>query len=332
MSFIGLKTWNSQAGTVLAGAGASIAADNATVSDSMNATVLNSGTYADGNPVTMSANYGTPVDNEDNTWDWSWDTSVDGQPGDTTVDVLASFPAGKMASFTVTLSGGVITATTDPVAAVIGFEALNSGTHDGQPASITANFGIVQDNGDQTWDWTWDTTGQSEGSPVITVTATYPNGQQRQDTFTVNLSTEMPAASIQWAGGIYPEWAGAVAVDWDNSGTDFGIAVDNATVFDDIGDTAVNTGTYDGTITGISESHGTAVDDLDGTWSWSWDTTGQSEGVIVVTVTVTYTGGFTRDVTFNLDLSDPLAATTVYEWDDSDDYTWDDTATYEWDA
>jgi hypothetical protein len=168
-----------------------------------------------------------------------------------------------------------------------GQTAANTGTFSdpGDDVAVTASVEAVTQDGTEsgTWSWSFDTTDGPDESQTVTITATDSDGALSTTTFVLTVNNVAPS-----------------------------IAVDNALVTVEEGQTAANTGTFSDPgddVVDVTASVGTVAKDgtQSGTWSWSFDTTDGPEESQTVTITATDSDGAVSTTTFELTVTEPPA-------------------------
>ena len=153
--------------------------------------------------VSLTASLGAVVDNGDGTWNWTWDTQ-NGPQQSTTVTITATDSDGAPTdvNFELVVSNAtpIIGASNDALEVFRGALATNSGTFADvgtDVLTLSANIGVVVDNGDGTWDWSWTAVGKRDRT--VTITVTDSDGATSQTVFSV--SVRGPAADSTSSGG-----------------------------------------------------------------------------------------------------------------------------------
>ncbi|TWU03197.1 Ig-like domain-containing protein [Neorhodopirellula pilleata] len=244
--------------------------------------LTNSGTYGDvdaGATVTLTADVGTVVDNNDGTWAWSVTTTDDVVGQTVTVTATDEHSAATEFQFSITVNNvaPLVAATSASITVDEGQTANNTGTYSDVVAdtvALTASVGNIVDNNDGTWSWSLSTTDGPDDTQTVTITATDDDGGITTTTFDLIVNNAVPI-----------------------------VAADTASVTVDEGQTANNTGTYFDVSTdtvALTASVGNIVDNNDGTWSWSLISTDGPDDTQTVTITATDSDGGLSTTTFDL--------------------------------
>ncbi len=152
----------------------------------------------------------------------------------------------------------------------------------------------MDEDGTDGWSWEWDTSADSEGSHVITSTATDTAGQIANDQVSVFVDNDAsPIVSITNPG---------------DGTTVSGSVMVTAEATDDNGVNQVEF-FVDGESIGVDE------DGTDG-WSWEWDTSAYSEGShVIIMATATDTAGQTDSHTVDVTVDNPAPTQTIHVGD-----------------
>jgi uncharacterized delta-60 repeat protein len=263
--------------------------DNASVTIDEGDFAANSGTYDDvpADIVTITASIGTVLFSG-GLWTWSYEGEDDLAVQTVTITASDDDGGSTIATFGLTVNNVAPTLTVADASVTVneGNVGTNSGTYADVPAdtvSLAASIGTIVDNGDGTWSWSYN--GPDDvAAQIVTITASDEDGGSTIATFDFTVNNVAPT-----------------------------VAVDNAAVTVNEGQSASNTGTYADvpadTVT-LSASIGTVVDNGDGTWSWSYtgadDVIGQ-----VVTITASDEDGGSAIATFDLTVNNVDPTLTV---------------------
>ncbi len=252
-------------------------------------TATNSGNVGDAgdDEIMLTATLGDIVDNGDGTWSWSYEDLDGTLTQSVTITATDSDGAASEVSFeliaaTLIVQQSLVTTNEGEPAANAGQYLLPAGV---ETVSLTATFGDVVDQGDGTWDWSWLAGDGPDTSGNVEITATYSGGTVAAVSFAVDV------------GNVPPE-----------------LAIDNATVVVDEGDTATNTGTFSDAgqdIVTLSASLGVVTDHGDGTWSWSFTAADGPDDSQTVTITATDDDGELATVQFDLQIDNAPPALSV---------------------
>ena len=255
---------------------------NSTVTVDEGQTAANNGTFSDPgvDAVTLSASFGTVVDDGNGDWSWSYLTT-DGPLESQVVEITATDSDGavSMVSFDLTVNNVAPTIAADnaTVSVTEGQTANNTGLFadvGSDVLTLVADRGTVVDNGNGTWNWSLATTDGPDETGDVTITVTDADGATTDVTFSLTVDNVAPT-----------------------------IAADLATVTVNESETATMTGTFadvGADTVALTASVGTITDNGDGTWAWSFDSTDGPDQTQTVTVTATDSDGVPTNATFDL--------------------------------
>ncbi len=211
-------------GTRLNNVAPTVNVNNATVSVSEGATVVNGGTWSDPNPtdpISFSASVGTVTFTSNGTWSWSLPTTDD--TPSTQVTITADDGEGGITnatfSYTVTNSNPLITVNNASVSTAVPGVVTNSGTWSDVAAdtvTLVASVGTVVKNANGTWDWSINTTAPVSNQPV-TITASDEDGGTAFVTFTYSATTTITNTKAYYKGSFYSSGGANVAAALDTS-------------------------------------------------------------------------------------------------------------------
>jgi hypothetical protein len=175
-----------------------VTAEHATVAVNASETATNTGTAIDpdGDPVTLTASFGTVVSNGDGSWSWSFTTTnlTTSQP----VAITANDGKGGIVQTSFLLSVNalpMVAANNADVSVNEGQTAGNTGTvndADGDTVTLAASVGTVINNGDGTWSWSLPQAEVSDSQGVI-ITANDGKGGLSETNFTLMVINAAPA-------------------------------------------------------------------------------------------------------------------------------------------
>lgn len=258
-----------------------VIADSSSITVGEGATARQNGRYFTAGPGTLelSASIGVIVDNEDETWSWSYD-AADGPSDSQTVTISAEYDGADVytAEFALVVDNVAPSVTVDQSTITVaeGTDATNTGSYldaGGDTLTFESSVGSIVNNDDGTWSWFFATVDGPGDTRTVTITATDTDGGVESVMFDLEVTNEPPVLSID--NEMVSILAGTVA---SNSGS-----------FDDPGDDVVS----------LSSSVGTIVDRGNGVWDWSFPTASVDDSQ-KVTVTATDTDGVTASTSFQL--------------------------------
>ena len=173
----------------------------------------NSGTFTDqgDDTVTLSASLGTVVDAGGGNWTWSYQ-STDGPTESATVTITATDSDGAISTIdfdlTVDNVAPTIAADNAAVSTTEGAVVSNSGTFADVGADVltlTADRGVVIDNGDGTWSWSLNTVDGPDETGSVTVTVTDADGAATDVSFNLTVDNVAPTIAADQAGVLVDE-------------------------------------------------------------------------------------------------------------------------------
>lgn len=172
-----------------------VAVNSASITANEGAVATNNGTTSDIglDIILLTASFGTVVNNDDGTWNWSG-TPADGPDDTQTVTITAtdSDGASSSTSFLLTVQNVAPNVTVDNATIVINqaVNTINTGTY-ADPGfdlvSLThspSDFGTLTNLGNGTWSWSYYNIALLAAPVVVTVTATDSDGAVDTTTFT----------------------------------------------------------------------------------------------------------------------------------------------------
>ncbi len=256
-------------------------ADSSSVTVDEGATARQQGRYVDPGPGTLvlSASIGTIVDNQDETWSWSYE-AAEGPSDSQTVTISAEYDGTDVytAEFNLVVENAPPAVTVDQSTITVGegIDATNSGSYldpGGDMISLEASVGVIVGGDDGTWSWSLATLDGPDDTQTVTITATDSDGGVASVMFDVEVTNEPPLLSIDGVTVIFLA----------------GTEARNAGTFGDPGADTVS----------LSSSVGTIVDQGNGVWEWTFLTASLDDSQMV-TVTATDADGATAEESFQL--------------------------------
>ncbi len=171
-----------------------------------------------------------------------------------------------------------------------GASATNTGTWSDlelDVVTLTASVGAITKNANGTWSWSFNTNDGPDQSQTVTITATDSNAAVTTTSFALVVNNVAP-----------------------------NVAVNNASITVDKGQTANNTGTWSDPgldVVTLSASVGAITKNVNGTWSWSFNTNNGPAQSQTVTISATDSDGAVTATTFALIVNNVDIGFTIVE-------------------